>query len=1146
MKQTLVAVLAGALLAAIAHAGDAAVKLPRFPSISPQGDQIVFSWRGDLWRVGSEGGHAERLTSHAAIETRSSWSPDGSGIAFVSDRDGYDNIFVMEADGSGIRQVTHTDQGFQLTGFTPTGRELLLSSRREGDVYRANRPFRVSVDGGPIRRVHDAFGTWPVLAPGSTPGAETLAFVRGESRWSRRHYRGPDNRDVWLHDSGTGEFRRLTEWSGNDARPRWRDGRTILFLSDRDDRTVDLYAMDADRGRGSIRRLTAFADVDVQEFDVSADGTTAVLHAWDTLYTLDLTTPGARPRALEITAPQDAADDYTVMDVSSEVSEAALSPDGQVMAFIAHGDVYVRNVDEDQPSRRVTDWPGREREPAWSPDGVWLYFASDERGNDDIYRAGVEVSRSELKDSLQAILHPEDEADADEAEAEPAGDDAVGENGDEENGDGEDADEGEDGDEAADEDETHPGDRWHDAMRFTIEAVVDAPENDRVPSLSPDGERMLFRRTRGDLMMLDLASGEVSLFHESWNPWIDWRWSPDGRHVAISDMDADFNSDILIKPADGSGEAVNVSMHPDNDFSPRFSADGRILAFLSDRQGNDNDVWMVYLDKALESYTDLELKAYFEEAAKAAGKREPLDPPAEDGEDADDEEADEADGDEPVEWSLEDAYLRLRQVTSYPGDESNLELSAGGDRYVFTASGGAGGDGGLFTQAWDEREATRLGAFAGVAHLTLDGTKAVIVRSGRAAIVTLDGGKEEGVPLRFRARVDLEAQMSQMFHESARELGMRFYHPTMKGLDWDGLTERYHELVTNGRTSDEFAYVTMRLFGELNGSHLGAYPPGEDNPKRQSNGSLAVDLEPAGEAFRVARVVPFGPADDGEEGLLAGDLITAIDFEPFAPDDTVEGRLKGRVGEEVVVSVLRAGPGSPDGVELDLLLTPIDAGATRTLRYNDWQRHNAALVDEWSGGRIGYLHIRGMSQPHLEEFERDLYAAGYGKDALLIDVRSNGGGWTADRVLASIMVRPHAYTVARGDASGAIDGYPRDRLFIQRWTKPVNMLCNEKSFSNAEIVSHAFKTLGRGNLVGQETYGGVISTGGFGLIDGTWVRLPFRGWYVVGGMDMENNGAMPDIVVPQTPEDESANAPHGYDRQLRVATEDLMSRLVGG
>jgi tricorn protease len=137
------------------------------------------------------------------------------------------------------------------------------------------------------------------------------------------------------------------------------------------------------------------------------------------------------------------------------------------------------------------------------------------------------------------------------------------------------------------------------------------------------------------------------------------------------------------------------------------------------------------------------------------------------------------------------------------------------------------------------------------------------------------------------------------------------------------------------------------------------------------------------------------------------------------------------------------------------------------------------------------------------------------------------------------MVQPHAYTIPRGGDPARKWHYPVDRLFIQRYSLPINMLVNEKSFSNAEITAHAFRTLKRGTLVGQQSYGGVISTGSESLIDGTTVRTPGRGWYLPDGTDMEMHGAMPDIVVPQTPEDESTS----HDTQLETAVADLMKRL---
>jgi len=271
--------------------------------------------------------------------------------------------------------------------------------------------------------------------------------------------------------------------------------------------------------------------------------------------------------------------------------------------------------------------------------------------------------------------------------------------------------------------------------------------------------------------------------------------------------------------------------------------------------------------------------------------------------------------------------------------------------------------------------------------------------------------------------------------------------------------------------------------------------------------------------------------------LQIDDVITAVELEPFTDGDTLESRLHGRVGKETLLTIRRVRD-NDESVELDVLITPVGYYTVAQLKYREWRTQKAQLVDEWSDGQLGYIHVESMGQASLDVFERDLFAACEGKQGLIIDVRNNGGGWTADRPLASIMAQSHAYTVPRG-ADHITGHYPQDRLFIQRYTLPINMLCNEKSFSNAEIIAHAFKTLKRGTLVGQQTYGGVISTGGWTLIDGTFVRLPFRGWYLLDGTNMELNGAIPDILVEQRPEHEVADD----DPQLKAAVDDLLTRL---
>jgi tricorn protease len=269
-------------------------------------------------------------------------------------------------------------------------------------------------------------------------------------------------------------------------------------------------------------------------------------------------------------------------------------------------------------------------------------------------------------------------------------------------------------------------------------------------------------------------------------------------------------------------------------------------------------------------------------------------------------------------------------------------------------------------------------------------------------------------------------------------------------------------------------------------------------------------------------------------------VITTIDFEKVDATKSLEVMLAAKIGQEVFVGFTRTAKGADaKPIDRSTMLVPMASSEERSLRYKAETLANAAKVNALSHGRIGYIHIQGMDQASLDRFERDLYAAANGRDGLIVDVRNNGGGSTADLLLSSIDVRRHAYAIPREGDRSLTNSYPQDRLFIQRYTMPMSMLCNEKSFSNAEIISHAFKTLGRGTLVGQQTAGGVISTGSESLVDGTTVRLPMRGWFLPDGTDMEEHGAMPDVVIAQTPEDESI----ANDAQLTKAVEELMRKF---
>ena len=235
-----------------------------------------------------------------------------------------------------------------------------------------------------------------------------------------------------------------------------------------------------------------------------------------------------------------------------------------------------------------------------------------------------------------------------------------------------------------------------------------------------------------------------------------------------------------------------------------------------------------------------------------------------------------------------------------------------------------------------------------------------------------------------------------------------------------------------------------------------------------------------------------------------------------------------------------------NGVQKEVIIRPTNS--LRTQLYDAWVAERKALTEKYSNGKLGYLHIRGMNWPSFERFERELAASGYGKEGIVIDVRFNGGGWTTDMLMAVLNVRQHAYTVPRGAAKNLEkenqkfrETYPYgERLPLSSWTKPSIALCNQNSYSNAEIFSHAFKTLDIGTLVGTPTFGAVISTGGQGLQNG-FIRMPFRAWFVkASGKNMENDApAVPDYLIKNAP----GWKERGEDDQLKKAVEVLLQDI---
>jgi C-terminal processing protease CtpA/Prc len=368
-----------------------------------------------------------------------------------------------------------------------------------------------------------------------------------------------------------------------------------------------------------------------------------------------------------------------------------------------------------------------------------------------------------------------------------------------------------------------------------------------------------------------------------------------------------------------------------------------------------------------------------------------------------------------------------------------------------------------------------------------------------------------------------------------------YYDPKFNGHDWNKLRAKYHDRCVYASTSVDFRDMFNLLLGEINSSHVGFTAANRVETQKEATGLIGAELIPTPTGMKVNRVIPNSPADKKISKLTEGDLITAVNGEPVKAEDNFYSLLNGLVNEKVLLNVQGA-----DGKTREV---PIRLSASlRDDLYEEWVDQRKKLVEKWSGGRLGYIHIRSMDFPSFEVVEREFTAAGFGKEGLVIDVRYNGGGSTTDYLMTILNYKQHAYTIPRGasedlekDKLKFRDSYPiGERLVYAAWTKPSIALCNEGSYSNAEIFSHAYKTLGIGKLVGVPTNGSVISTGGKQLMDGSFVRLPGRGWFVKATDKNEELGpCVPDIIVENQPDWIAKDT----DDQLKTAVGELLKEV---
>ena len=1060
------------------------------PSLLPDGSRFLFEWCDAIWIAPVAGGTAKVLQHSTGRDTWPVVSRDGKRFAFQSNRAGGWHVFVADIDeGAEARQIAFNSEGERPYIWSADDSELLCYVLRDdnGTIFDQGRLAWLPVDERAAeRQVFDAMGSDPSLSP----DGRYLLFVQEGENLYRKGFTGENAARIWCYDTQMRTFTLAVKHPSESLSPIWcPDGKGFYYVSGQDGtQNVWWHAFPGTEER----QLTFFKGDSVIAPTLSADGRTMVFRQGLWFWRFDPTSPGAAPQRIDL-VPEDTGLSrtptrrrfYTNLWNNDAAGSLDATADGLQFAFTAGGDVYVMDTILREPRLVYGDSRTHEREAVFSRDASRLYILSD-RG-----------------DGTALLLAQK----------------------------------------------TRPDHFWWENAAFDVRPLKQDAVNRSQLSVSPDGSRLAWVETTCRIVIADLDGNVIRTFPQT-SRVNSYDWAPDGRWLVAAMEDDYTNSDIWILPIDDpDAKPYNLSRSFTWDGTPAWSPDGQLIAWNGQRVGSGTTLFYVWLNrhdeealkaqsyrKAIE-HMGLSLQDRPETSellgATALDIPDPNRPDADAG-------APRRQGPKPVIVDFDDLHGRVHaQPIAAMGAPTFAPDSR---RILFPATiGGRAGTyevtipDALTPRFLNARWGFPIGWF-GKPGATPD----------RLIMITSDnniGTFDELYPFNVYQELSLPDYQELAFLSAWRTLRDEFYDANHHGADWDRVRLKYQAPARHAPCASVFDRIIQALNGELNASHLGFYP--SEASRREWERSTSINAwEPVTShlgiqfdhnytgdvGWMVRRVIPDGPADSAQVDLKPGDLVVSIDGKPIRngmdPTLLLNGPRPGKFTVEV-----RSG----DQTLRKVYIEAITYREARDLLQKAMYADRRDYVHRRSGGAFGYINIAKMNNDEYNRFEREIFAEGFDKAGMVIDVRDNTGGFTADRVLNILGVQRHSWSVPRHGQPAYLSGYWGRPVF----DKPIVVLCNQNTVSNGEIFSHAIKQLGRGKLVGVQTQGGVIATKDRPLLDIGMLRQAHYGWYTLDGTDMELHGALPDVIVETTP----ADAVAGRDPQLDAAIDVLTSEV---
>jgi tricorn protease len=1057
----------------------------RYPAISPDGQTILFCYKGDIYKVPAAGGQAFPLTISEAYDFAPVWSHDGKSVAFASDRFGNFDVYIMPAAGAEARRLTHHSASDIPSSFTADDKNILFASARQDTAANVQYPmsvfpelYSVPVSGGESTLVL----TQPAISATVSPAGDKIIYhdQKGyESDW-RKHHTSSVTRDIWVYDLKAKKNSQVTTFKGEDRNPVFdANGDDFYYLSEQKG-AFNVFKSSLTKPAASTQ-LTDFAKNPVRFLTRSNTGVLCFGYDGE-IYTK---AGSAAPKKLDVLIAQDGRQVLErTMPISGGITEMRLSPNGKEIAYIFRGEIFVGSV-EGGITKRISNTPWQERSVSFSPDGRTLVYAAERDNNWNIYTTSI-VRKEEPYFFASTVLKED--------------------------------------------------------------TVVATSAEEFQPEFSPDGKEIAYLENRVVLKVINLASKQSRLIlpAECNYSYADgdqnYRWSPDGKWLLVQfGYVRLFTPQIGLISSDGKGKVINLTKSGFDNVLPRWGMDGTMMYFGCTREGAvstdgspvEYDAYGMFFtraafDKFKLSKTEFALLKEQEDKAKEDKAKEDKDKQK-------DAKAKEAAA-KPEEkkkdliFELEGLDQRKARLTIHSADISDMALSKDGEKLFYLARFEKGYD--LWVTELRTRDTklfSKLGALQTGMELSADGKSLFVFADGRVMKIDPESAKSEPVTIGGEMVLDQSAEKVYMYDHMWRQMKQKMLVADLYGADWDYYNGVYRKFLPHINNNYDYAEMVSELLGEMNVSHTGCYYSGARTPTSDATASVGffMDYDFAGPGLKVAEILSGGPLDKAGLKIRAGHVIEKIDGQ--ALNGTIDHYkfLNRKAGKLTLLSVFDPATGS----RWEESVKPISLGEENGLLYKRWVKARRAEADRLSGGRIGYVHVQSMNDSSFRTVIEEVFGLSVDKEALIVDTRFNGGGSLHDQ-LADFLNGKKVFDIV---PRGQLVGYEP----YNKWVKPSIVLMGECNYSDAHLFPVEYKIKNIGKTLGMPVPG----TGTFvwweSQIDPTLrFGIPQGGWRTPEGILCENNQLDPDILVKNDPDVMSA----GRDQQIEAAVKELMKK----